>query len=56
LKQDGHVEVEKVVEGAEPSLVDAAISSVKMWRGRPPSMDGKKVDVVSTVTIEFHLR
>jgi TonB family protein len=56
LTQDGSVQVEKVVEGSELSLVDAAIASVKLWRGTPAWMNGKKVDVISTVTINFHLR
>ena len=56
LMQDGRVQVEKVVEGSEPTLVDAAIASVKQWRGTPASMNGKKVDVISTVTVEFKLR
>lgn len=56
LAQDGRVQVEKVVEGSEPSLVDAAIASIKTWRGRPAYMDGRRVDVISTVTVEFHLR
>jgi TonB family protein len=53
LTQDGRVEVEKVVEGSEPTLVDAAIAGIKRWRGRPGMMDGKKVDLISTVKIEF---
>lgn len=56
LTQDGRVQVEKVVEGSEPSLVDAAIAGIKLWRGIPAWMNGKKVDVISTVTINFHLR
>src|SRR5579859_4950802 len=55
LTQDGHVQVEKVVEGSEPMLVDAAIAGIKSWRGRPAYMNGKRVDVISTVTVEFHL-
>lgn len=56
LTQDAHVQVEKVVEGSEPTLVDAAIASIKSWRGKPAHMNGKPVDVISTVTVEFHLR
>ncbi len=56
LTQDGRVQVEKVVEGSEPSLVDAAIAGIKQWRGKKAYMDGKPVDVISTVTVEFHLR
>jgi hypothetical protein len=47
--------VEKVVEGSEPSLVDAAIAGVKLWRGKPAWMQGKKVDVISTVMVDFKL-
>jgi TonB family protein len=53
LTQDGRVQIDKVVEGSEPSLVDAAIAGVKRWRGVPGVMDGKKVDVISTVRIDF---
>lgn len=53
LTQDGHVQIDKVVEGSEPSLVDAAIAGVKRWRGIPGVMGGKKVDVISTVRFDF---
>lgn len=54
LNQDGRVEVQKILEG-DPSLADAAISAVKQWRGKPVRLDGKKVDVISTVTFNFQL-
>ena len=56
LNREGRVQVEKVVEGSEPTLVDAAIASIKSWRGKPAYMNGKRVDVISTVTVDFHLR
>jgi len=56
LTQDGRVQVEKVVEGSEPTLVDAAIAGIKTWRGKAAYMNGKRVDVISTVTVDFHLR
>src|SRR5579859_745409 len=56
LTQNGRVQVEKVVEGSEPSLVDAAIAGIKEWCGKPAYLNGKRVDVISTVTVEFHLR
>ena len=55
VKQDGHVEVQKVLEG-EPVLVDAAIDAVKQWRAKPEWVKGKKTDVISTVTFNFQLR
>ncbi|HYL85842.1 MAG TPA: energy transducer TonB [Candidatus Angelobacter sp.] len=54
ITKDGRVEVQKVLEG-EPSLVDAAIDSVKRWRAKPPWLNGKPADVISTVTFNFQL-
>lgn len=54
LNKEGRVEVQKILEG-EPSLADAAIAAVKQWRGTPVWIGGKKVDVISTVTINFQL-
>ena len=55
MTQDGRIEVQKLLEG-DPVLADAAIAAVKQWRGKPVWMDGKPIDVISTVTFEFHLR
>jgi TonB family protein len=55
LKQDGRIEVEKLLDG-DTVLADAAIAAMKQWRGKPVWMDGKPVDVISTVKFEFHLR
>jgi len=55
LKQDGRIEVEKLLDG-DTVLADAAIAALKQWRAKPVAMDGKPVDVISTVKFEFHLR
>lgn len=55
VKQDGHVEVQKVLEG-EPVLVDAAIDAVKRWQAKPAWVKGKKTEVISTVIFNFQLR
>jgi TonB family protein len=52
--KDGRIEVVKLIEGS-PSLADAAISAVKLWRVSPAWMNGKKADVISTVTFNFQL-
>ena len=52
--KDGHVNVEKILEGS-PTLADAAICAVKRWQVRPFSEGGKPVEVVSTVTFNFSL-
>jgi len=52
--KDGQVEVQKMLEG-EPSLADAAIATVKKWRGQPIWINGKPVEVISVVTFNFQL-
>ena len=54
VKRDGSVEVQKLLEG-EPALADAAINAVKLWRAKPALMNGKPVEVISTVTFNFQL-
>ena len=55
LTPDGRIEVMKLLEG-DTVLADAAMGAVKQWRGKPVWMDGKQVDVISTVTFKFKLR
>jgi TonB family protein len=54
VKKDGSVEVQKLLEG-DPALADAAIAAVKQWRAKPALMNGKQVEVISTVTFNFQL-
>lgn len=54
VRKDGSVEVQKLLEG-EPALADAAIAAVKTWRAKPAWMNGKPVEVISTVTFNFQL-
>jgi TonB family protein len=54
VKKDGSVEVQKLLEG-DPALADAAIAAVKQWRARPASINGKQIEVISTVTFNFQL-
>ena len=52
--RDGRVEVLKVLEG-EPVLADAAIAAVKQWQYRPKQLNGKRVNVISEVSVGFQL-
>jgi TonB family protein len=52
--KNGSVEVQKLLEG-EPSLADAAITTVKNWRAQPIWINGKPVEVISVVTFNFQL-
>jgi TonB family protein len=54
MKTDGSMIVEKVLQG-EPSLADAATAAVKTWRAAPEQIEGKNVEVVSTLSFNFTL-
>jgi TonB family protein len=54
VMKDGSVEVQKQLEG-DPTLADAAITAVKQWRAKPLLINGKPVEVISTVTFNFQL-
>jgi TonB family protein len=54
LKGDGSVDVDKALEG-QPVLVDAATKAIRKWRAKPEWVNGKNVEVVSTVSFEFQL-
>jgi TonB family protein len=52
VKTDGSIEVQKILQG-EPVLADAAIDAVKRWRANPATINGTRVETISTVTFDF---
>jgi TonB family protein len=54
VMKDGSVEAQKLLEG-DPTLADAAIIAVRQWRAKPLLINGKPVEVISTVTFNFQL-
>ncbi|HYL10207.1 MAG TPA: TonB family protein [Candidatus Acidoferrales bacterium] len=54
VNKDGTVQVRKALEGS-PVLREAAASAVKQWRYHPVVVDGKPVNVISTVAFQFEL-
>src|SRR6266571_2940479 len=54
VTKDGRVEVQKVLEG-EPALADAAVAAMKRWQAKPAWINGKKVEIISTVKFDFQL-
>jgi len=50
---DGKVENVKLVGKGEDVLVKAAIDAVKQWVYKPYKLDGKLVEVLTIVTINF---
>jgi TonB family protein len=51
---DGSVKVDRILEG-QPVLVDAATAAIQKWRAKPEQVNGKNVEVISTVSFEFQL-
>src|SRR6266487_2883 len=54
VTKDGRVEVQKILEG-EPALADAAVAAMKRWQAKPAWINGKKVEIISTVNFDFQL-
>jgi TonB family protein len=54
VKTDGSVEVMKILSG-EPVLADAATEAVKRWRANPATINGTRVETISTVKFDFEL-
>ncbi len=54
IGKDGAVREVRVVSG-DPRLVDAAADAVRHWRYDPFRSNGEAVDMLSTLTVHFHL-
>jgi TonB family protein len=54
VNKNGTVEVRRALAG-ERLLVNAAIEAVKQWRYDPVIVEGKPVNAISTVVLEFRL-
>jgi TonB family protein len=55
IGKDGSVESLKVLSG-HPVLVNVAREAVRRWRYQPTLVDGKPVNVLTTITVEFRLQ
>ena len=40
----------------DPELINAAIDAVKQWRYEPTLLNGKPVEVITSITVEFRLK
>jgi TonB family protein len=54
VMSDGTVKVDRILEG-QPALVDAATTAIEKWRAKPEQVNGKNVEVVSTMSFDFQL-
>jgi TonB family protein len=55
VHKDGSVTVQNVVEG-DPSLSPSAIEAVRQWHYEPTLLDGKPIDMETTVEVTFTLK
>jgi periplasmic protein TonB len=55
IGRDGEVKSLQVISG-HPVLVSAAIAAVKQWKYRPTLLNGRPVEVVAPITVNFTLR
>ncbi len=51
---DGLVEKIEVKKG-HPLLIQAAMDAVSQWKFKPPLLNGKRVEMETTVSIDFQL-
>ena len=55
IGKDGAVQGVKLLSG-DPVLAQAAMDAVEHWRYAPTIVDGRPVNVLTSVSIEFHLQ
>ena len=56
LGEDGHVEYLTPLTVPDVSLAVAAIDSVRRWRYKPYLVNGRPVQVTTTITVNFNIR
>ena len=55
VKNDGTVDVIRVVQGLAHGLTDSAVEALKQWKFGPGKKDGQDVDVALNIEINFNL-
>jgi protein TonB len=54
ISKDGTVKYVRVIDG-DRHLRSAALEAVRKWRYRPYLLNGRLVDVATTITVDFEL-
>jgi len=55
ISKEGTIENLKLLPGAPPLLVQAAMDAVKQWRYRPTILNGEPTEVETTIDVNFSL-
>jgi TonB family protein len=56
VTREGTVKNLKVIRGLHPILDQAAMKAVGQWRYKPATLNGKPVNVQTTITVNFKLK
>ena len=55
ISKEGTIENLKLLPGAPPLLVQAAMDAVKQWRYKPTILNGEPTEVETTIDVNFSL-
>jgi periplasmic protein TonB len=55
IAKDGSIKNLEVISG-DPLLVDAALKTVRQWRYSPTLLDGRPIEVDTTIDVGFALK
>ena len=53
VRQDGSVEVQRIISSESSAFAEAAVAAIEQWRFSPGMRDGETVDVVMDVVVTF---
>jgi TonB family protein len=55
ISMEGNVLSGEVINNPDPRLAKAALDAVKQWHYQPTLLNGQPIEVVTTITVRFHL-
>jgi len=55
LNKQGRITTLRLLSAPHPDLVLPALRAVQQWRYSPTQLDGKPVEVIFTITVDFAL-
>lgn len=55
IDKNGNVDHVKVIRGLPMGLTESAVNAVKQWKFRPGNLNGRPVDVIFNLTVNFRL-
>ncbi len=56
IRQDGSVEVQRIISSESSAFAEAAVAAIEQWRFSPGMRDGEPVDVALDIEVTFNSR